>query len=115
MSVYVDDHRAPLGRMFMCHMLADKTYELISMAKKIGVSTKWIQRRGEPAEHMDICLSKRALAVKLGAQECTMRDAAMMIRERKRRGLLQAYEQDIGRSGDGPRPMSLDDYDKRDR
>lgn len=84
MSVYVDDMEAPFGRMVMCHMLADTTDELLDMADKIGVARKWIQRRGTPGEHFDICMSKRALAVKLGAKEITWRQAGEIVIGRRR-------------------------------
>lgn len=69
MAVYVDDMRAGLGRMVMCHMVADTTDELLAMADRIGVQRKWLQHAGTPKEHFDIALSKRALAVKAGAVE----------------------------------------------
>lgn len=72
--VYVDNMQAPYGRMIMCHMIADTSKELLDMAKAIGVNTKWIQHPGTNKEHFDICLSKRAKAVKLGAKEVTQRD-----------------------------------------
>jgi hypothetical protein len=72
MAVYVDDMRAPFGRMVMCHMYADTHDELVAMADKIGVARKWIQHPGHPVkEHFDIALSKRALAVQHGAVETT--------------------------------------------
>lgn len=75
MSVYVDDMKAPFGRMLMCHMYADTHDELVAMAEKIGVAQKWIQYPGHPVnEHFDICLSKRAKAVRYGAIETTWRD-----------------------------------------
>lgn len=74
MSVYVDDMRAPFGRMTMCHMFADTPAELLAMADRIGVARRWIQHAGTRREHFDICLSKRALAVKYGAQEITARE-----------------------------------------
>lgn len=58
MTVYVDDMRAPYGRMIMCHMLADTTEELHAMADKIGVARRWYQ-----GDHYDICKAKRAQEV----------------------------------------------------
>lgn len=72
MSVYVDDMEAPFRGMKMCHMSADSTAELLAMADVIGVKRRWIQYPGTPKEHFDICLSKRALAVRAGAIELTM-------------------------------------------
>ena len=67
--VYVDGMKAAFGRMIMCHMIADSHDELLAMADKIGVARKWIQKAGTPREHFDICLTKRRMAVKQGAQE----------------------------------------------
>lgn len=77
MAVYVDDMRAPFGRMKMCHMWADTREELFAMADRIGVARKWFQRPAGTSlpgmdaswEHFDIALSKRAIAVKFGAVE----------------------------------------------
>lgn len=69
MSVYVDDMQAKFGRMVMCHMVADTEDELHSMAAKIGIPRKWHQKAGTLHSHYDICMSKRVLAVKLGAIE----------------------------------------------
>lgn len=84
MSVYVDDMEAPYGRMVMCHMLADTTAELLEMADRIGVARKWLQKAGEPGEHFDICLSKRALAVQHGAKEITWRRAGEIVLSRRK-------------------------------
>jgi hypothetical protein len=97
-SVYVDDMRAPFGRMLMCHMTADTTEELLSMADRIGVARKWIQHAGTWKEHFDIALSKRALAVKFGAIEETQRDAAL--RCVARRAALAACKPARGAEGD---------------
>ena len=78
MSVYVDDARAPLGRMLMAHMLADSPDELHAMADWIGVARRWFQ-----GDHYDVCLSKRALAVKAGAIEVSQR-AIVEIRRKAR-------------------------------
>lgn len=75
MAVYVDDMRAPFGRMVMCHMMADSLDELHEMADRIGVDRKWFQ--GPPEHfypHYDVALSKRALAVGFGAVEVTGRE-----------------------------------------
>ena len=83
MTVYVDSMRAQFGRMVMCHMVADTTEELLAMADRIGVQRRWLQDPGEPTEHFDIALSKRALAVKAGAIEADPRDLVRIIRKRR--------------------------------
>ena len=78
---YVDDMRAPFGRMLMCHMFADTTGELLAMADRIGVPRRWIQKAGQYDEHFDICLSKRKLAISAGAREIEYgRELAMLLR-----------------------------------
>ena len=71
--VYIDDFNAPYRRMLMCHMMADTTEELLTMVDKIGVQRKWIQYPGTQHEHFDICLTKKQLAIRHGAQEVGMR------------------------------------------
>lgn len=81
MAVYVDDMRAPFGRLIMCHMVADTEAELHAMADKIGVDRKWYQYpKKSRYPHYDIALSKRALAVQAGAQEIRWRDAPAIAR-----------------------------------
>lgn len=61
----------------MVHMWADSRDELFAMADLIRVKRKWFQRPASvdlPGivaswEHFDICLNKRALALKAGAVE----------------------------------------------
>lgn len=78
MTVYVDDMRASFGRYIMCHMIADSEAELHAMADTIGVARKWYQ-----GDHYDIARSKRARAVEAGAVEITLREAEIMMRERR--------------------------------
>jgi len=74
MSVYVDEAIWPYGRMIMCHMLADTESELHQMADQLGISRRWFQGQGKARyPHYDICKSKRALAVQLGAVEINRR------------------------------------------
>jgi len=82
MAVYVDDMRAPFGRMIMCHMVADTTDELLAMADRIGVARKWLQNPGTYREHFDIAMSKRAVAVRCGAIEITQRELGRMLADR---------------------------------
>jgi len=85
MSVFVDDMAAPFGRMKMCHMAADSSDELREMARAIGVSELWIQYPGTMREHFDICMSKRTLAISLGAVPVTQRLLwAEMVKKRDR-------------------------------
>lgn len=66
--------------MMMCHMVADSREELDAMADKIGVARKWIQYPGSNREHYDICKSKRAKAVALGAKEVTAYELVRIVR-----------------------------------
>lgn len=86
MTVYVDSMRAAFGRMVMCHMIADSDDELHAMADAIGVARRWHQRSS--SSHYDIALSKRALAVKAGAIEITLRQCAAMCTRRRMTGRL---------------------------
>lgn len=82
MTTYVDDMRAPFGRMIMCHMIADTSDELHAMARCIGVRRKWCQYEGTWKEHYDVSLGKRRIAVESGAQEITWEEAGKIIRAR---------------------------------
>lgn len=93
--VYVDDMRAPFGRMIMCHMIADTSKELHDMADKIGVARKWVQNAGSYDEHYDIALSARAEAVKHGAKEITWRECGKTIFERRKVAILKATEEQV--------------------
>lgn len=89
MTVYVDDMRAPFGRLIMCHMLADSDDELHAMADKIGVDRRWWQSPAKTSgSHYDIALSKRALAVQLGAVQITWKQAGAMNARRRVTGEL---------------------------
>ncbi|QMV32390.1 hypothetical protein 8G_00071 [Ralstonia phage Hyacinthe] len=83
MSVYVDEMAAPFGRMVMFHMVADTDDELHAMADKIGVHRRWHQKPGTPHSHYDICKSKRALAVALGAVEVDRSGLAAVIKKKR--------------------------------
>ena len=86
MPVYVDDMQASVGRMKMCHMIADTTAELLAMADQIGVDRKWLQKAGTAHEHFDIAMSKRRLALGYGAQEIDRRTLAEKLRARRTGG-----------------------------
>jgi hypothetical protein len=76
---------AKFGLMVMCHMMADSTKELLTMADKIGVQRKWIQKQGTRYEHFDICKSKRVKAVNHGAIELTARELCLRLYPPRRR------------------------------
>lgn len=78
MSVYVDDARNRFGRMIMCHMVADTVSELHDMAAAIGMRQAWFQPKSFP--HYDVSLSRREVAVGLGAVEVTQRGIVGVIR-----------------------------------
>jgi hypothetical protein len=78
--------------MVMCHMLADTDDELHAMATQIGVARRWHQAPPKHDSHYDIALSKRALAVKSGAIEITLRQLATMNLRRRVTGSLGVPE-----------------------
>jgi Protein of unknown function (DUF4031) len=70
MSVYVDNAFIRYGRMLMCHMIADTLPELYSMARELGLSSKWFQSYPKASfPHYDISKGVREKAVLLGAIE----------------------------------------------
>lgn len=71
--------------MVMCHMVADTTDELLSMADRITLHRKWLQHGGSAEEHFDVSMGYRARAVANGAVEVSSRDIVQIIR-RKRAG-----------------------------
>lgn len=81
--VYVDNMRASYRRMVMCHMLADTDEELHAMAAKIGVARHHHQKAGTPHSHYDICLSKRALALRFGAKNVDSRELVALIKKKR--------------------------------
>lgn len=87
MPVYVDDMREPFRGMYMCHMLADSTEELLAMVDAIGVERRHIQNAGTTREHFDVSLHKRRLAVKAGAIEINIHITGLMLWEREGREL----------------------------
>jgi hypothetical protein len=86
MPVYVDDMKAPHRHMLMCHMVADTHRELMDMASAIGVAHRWLQDAGTSREHFDVCQRLRAMAVRQGAVEISMRELARMVLTRKLQG-----------------------------
>jgi len=87
MTVYVDDmYRYPMGRRGLAklsHMIGDSEAELHAMAALIG-----LPRRQYQAEHYDIAMSKRMMAISAGAVEVTLRQLACMNHRRKVTGFL---------------------------
>lgn len=75
MSVYVDDYRGKFRRMVCCHMMADTLAELHAMAAAIGMRREWFQYKGAGSlPHYDVCLTRRKLAIELGAVELPIAD-----------------------------------------
>ena len=81
MSVYVGPSTYPLGRMKMCHMVADSLEELHEMADAITLPRHYFQNQDKRRPHYDIAMSKRALAVKLGALPVEERKIIEILRQ----------------------------------
>ena len=91
MTVYVDRARNRLGRMVMCHMIADTLDELHAMALLIGMHREWFQPASFP--HYDVSLTRRALALQFGAIEVDRRELVTVMRRCRR-----AFQNSGGRS-----------------
>ena len=91
MAVYVDELRGydtdsikPEARRYgrqWCHLTADTEEELHAFAARLGLRRAWYQVGGRKAwhwylSHYDLVPSKRALAVRLGAEEVKLREMA---------------------------------------
>ena len=84
MTLYVDDMKAPLGRMLMSHLIADTPEELLRAADRLGLRRSYIQHPCTWKEHLDVSQSKRQEALRLlDAREVTMRELATMLRARR--------------------------------
>ena len=82
--LYVDHGKYPLGRMIMCHMVADTPGELESARSALGLPAGCTQYPRTWKEHLDISQAKRALAVRtLGAREITGRELVTILRRRR--------------------------------
>lgn len=89
MAVYVDDMNASFGRLKLSHLIADSDEELHAMADRIGVDRKWWQApKGGSGSHYDIALSKKTLAIQLGAILITWRQTGAMNARRRITGEL---------------------------
>lgn len=88
MAIYVDDMNARYKNMIMVHMVADCDEELHAMADAIGVARRWHQKAGTHHSHYDICLSKKALAISLGAKPITRAQLGEILK-RKRAQIIE--------------------------
>lgn len=87
MAVYIDDYRATYGRMKMSHMIADTLPELHAMAEQLGLR-RWFQGHSS-FPHYDVCLTKRAEAMSLGAVLLAKREFVQKMHEIRQRQLAE--------------------------
>lgn len=92
----VQEHAAPgLRYKRWSHLVStvDET-ELHAFAARLGLRKEWAQLRpGASAAHYDVVPTKRALALRLGAQEVTSRDLARLNYDGLTRRGLRGEEQ----------------------
>jgi len=74
--IYVDNAFIKFGSMTMCHMFGDTIEELHAFAEKLGIKRIWFQPKSWP--HYDVSLSKRAMAITLGAKKVDELEHARM-------------------------------------
>ena len=82
MTIYVDSARNKLGRMVMCHMIADTPAELHAMAKTIGMQRRWYQSPEKASfPHYDLSITRRALAIVWGAKQISRQELAAHMKQ----------------------------------
>lgn len=108
MAVYVDYARNTFGRMKLCHMLADTDAELHAMAEAIGMKREWFQPLSHP--HYDVSLTRRKLAVELGAVEVDRR-GIVEVKRRYRAAIAARAQPGQGCGATGE--ISCEDVDQR--
>lgn len=83
MAVYVDDAKYPMGRMIMCHLIADTREELFAVVDALHVGRRHMQHRNSYREHFDLCKSNRTKAIEMGAIEITSRELGQLLLARR--------------------------------
>lgn len=95
MTVYIDDmHKYALGHfrgMQMSHLIADDEDELHILAARIGMKREWYQ-----GDHYDVPLTRRDLALEMGAVAVTYRQCGAMRRRRQVEGVCGLPHAAIG-------------------
>ena len=81
--LYVDHARIPFRRMKMNHLVADTSQELAAAAAALNLPPGSIQHPNTPKEHLDVCESKRTLALAMGAKPIDGRELVTIIRGRR--------------------------------
>ncbi|MDA8376105.1 MAG: DUF4031 domain-containing protein [Planctomycetia bacterium] len=91
MTVYVDNEQIQWRGNLWCHMVADTLPELHEFAQKLGLRRSWFQDHGQ-YWHYDITVSKRNMALSLGAvsgDKRTIVTCAKKLREEKTRRIME--------------------------
>jgi hypothetical protein len=87
MAVYVDDSRIRWRGRVWSHLIADTTEELHAFAARLGLGRAGFHRNPTRPwkDHYDIPDAMRQAAIGLGARPITCREAAEMLRARRRK------------------------------
>lgn len=67
-----------------CHLMTDGTdAELVAFAEGIGLKPAWLQHGGTYKAHFDLTASKRAAAVRAGAEEVDRHGLIALLRTKR--------------------------------
>lgn len=87
MTVYVDQEKNKYRHMLMSHLVADSIDELHAMADRLGLKRRWFQVSNNGTPHYDVCQTKRALAISLGAIEIDRRKMTELMKRYRARSV----------------------------